>query len=296
MGIDVSLELYKVFCTAVRTGSMSLAADELFVSQPAVSMAVKQLEQKLEKPLLVRSPKGLHPTAEGAVLYEYLSQAMNFVGLAEKKYMEMARLETGEIRIGASDTILSHYLLPYIERYREMYSGINIKVTNRTSYETIGLLKSGQVDLGFVNLPLEEDGNLDISECMAIHDCAVGGRKFRELCGGGIKIGELGDYPLLLLERDSNSRRYIDRWFGGQGIDLKPVMELGSYDLLSKFAAINLGITFAVREFSGEYFDRGVLFEIPLEPAIPARGVGLVRMKGAAMSYSAEKFVGLIKM
>ena len=288
--IDISLDLYRIFCCVVQTGSMSLAAKLLYVSQPAVSMAIIRLEERLGKPLLVRSPKGIRPTAEGAVLYEYLNQALSLIRAAEKKYVEMANLQTGEVRIGASDTILTYYLLPFLERFIGQYGNINIKVTNRTTFETINLLKSGQVDVGFVNLPLPVDDNLEVHEFMAVHDCLVAGPKYAKLAETGIDARELNNYPLLLLERESNSRMYIDAYAGGLGIVLKPNIELGSYDLLAKFARINTGIAIAVREFTGREADGITLFEIPLRPEIPARSIGLVKLRGVALSYAANKF------
>lgn len=71
MKVDVSLDLYRIFCAVVRTGNMSAAARELFISQPAVSMSIRQLEDRMGSPLLVRTAKGVYPTAEGKLLYTY---------------------------------------------------------------------------------------------------------------------------------------------------------------------------------------------------------------------------------
>ena len=296
MHLDVSLELYKIFCIVIRTGNMSLAAKELFISQPAVSMAIKQLEERMGKPLLVRSSKGIRPTAEGSVLYDYLNQALNLIKTAEQKYMEMAHLQIGEIKIGSSDTLLSHYLLPYIERYIEAYGNIGIKITNRTTYETISLLKSGQVDIGFVNLPIAGDDNLEIVECIKIQDCLVGGNRYASLATTGLKLEEITDFPLLLLEKESNSRRYLDAYAGASGVEFKPSIELGSYDLLVQFAKANIGLAFAVHEFACEHFDSKTLFEIPVTPPVPPRSVGMVKLKGVALSYAANRFAELLQI
>jgi len=294
MHLDISLELYKIFCIVIRTGNMSLAAKELFISQPAVSMAIKQLEERLGKPLLVRSSKGIRPTAEGSVLYDYLNQALNLIKTAEQKYMEMAHLQTGEITIGSSDTLLSHYLLPYIEQYIKEHGNIGIKITNRTTYETLSLLKSGQVDIGFVNLPIAGDDSLEVVECTQVQDCLIGGSRYAGLAKTGLKLDELNDFPLLLLEKESNSRRYMDAYAASLGMTFKPSIELGSYGLLEQFAKANIGLAFAVREFTNDHFDGQTLFEIPLDPPVPPRSVGMVKLKGVALSYAANRFAQLI--
>ena len=116
MKVDVSLDLYRIFCAVVRTGNMSAAARELFISQPAVSMSIRQLEDRMGSPLLVRTAKGVYPTAEGKLLYTYLEQALGLIQAAEEKYYQMVHMEMGELKIGASDTVIANFLLPYLEK------------------------------------------------------------------------------------------------------------------------------------------------------------------------------------
>lgn len=296
MDIGISLDSYKIFCTVIKTGNMSAAAKELYISQPAVSMAIKQLEEKLGSPLLIRTTKGVRPTPEGEVLYTYLDRAMNMIKTAEHKYFEMANLEQGEIRIGASDIVISGYLMPYIEKYSSIYSDIKIKVTNKTTYESLKLLKSGIIDMCFVNLPINNSEDLEITECLEIHDCLIGGVKYKGLADNGIKLSQLSDYPLLLLEDLSNTRRQLDKFASENGFIFKPIIELASYDLLIQFAKINLGLTFIIREFDNSAVDGKNIFEIPVTPPLPKRYIGLVKLKNVALSYAANKFVEMLNL
>ncbi len=294
MGFDVSLDLYKIFCTVVETGNMSSAAKEMYISQPAVSMAMRQLEDKLGKPLLLRSSKGIKTTVEGSILYEYLRQALSLIDTAEKKYLEMANLEIGEIKIGAGDTISLQYLTPYIEKFVSLYPNINIKVTNRTTNETLNLLKSGLVDVAFVNLPIEKDNSFDIVECLEIHDCLIGGSKYANLKDTGVKLKELNNYPLMALENASNSRTYFNKFAQENGVILQPNIELGSSELLVKFAQINMGIALVIKEFTEKEIDNEMLFEIPILPSIPSRHIGLAKLKDVTLSYAGSKFAQLL--
>lgn len=298
MNIDVSLDLYKIYCAVVRTGNMSAAAKELYISQPAVSMSIKQLEERMGSILLIRTAKGVRTTPEGDILYEYLEQALGLIKTAEKKYFEMVNMENGEIKIGASDTVIAHFLMPYLEKYHTLYPDINIKVTNKTTYETLRLLKNGSVDLCFINLPISEDTDLEITECLKIHDCLLGGMKYQSLSLSkkGIDIQEITKYPLLLLEDLSNSRKYVDQYAKENGVILEPIIELGSSDLLIDFARINLGLTFVIKEFTKKEIDNQSLFEIPLNPPIPERSIGLVKLKNVALSHAAKGFTNLLKI
>lgn len=294
MDTGISLDTYKIFCAVARTGNMSSAAKELFISQPAVSMAVKQLEERLGGQLLVRTPKGVRLTPEGRVLFNYLDMAFNMVKTAEHKYFELANLEKGEVRIGASDVVISGYLMPYIEKFSKAYSDIRIKVVNKTTYESLELLKRGVIDMCFVNLPIEAGDDMEITKCVRIHDCLIGGTKYRELAKTEVKLSELSNYPLLLLEDMSNTRKQLDRFAAENGIFFKPIIELASYDLLIQFARINLGLTFIIREFDNSSIDGENIFEIPVEPQLPQRYVGLVMLKNAALSFAARRFVELL--
>jgi DNA-binding transcriptional LysR family regulator len=291
---DVPLELYKIFCLVVRAGNISHAAKELYLTQPAVSMAIRQLEEKLGKELLVRTSKGVKPTIEGEVLFQYIDQALNLIDTAEKKYTDFVNMKMGEVRIGANDTIISHYLMPVIERYVSEYPNVNINVTNRTSGETLKLLRNGNVDLGFINLPIPSDKSLIVTECMEITDCLIGGSKFNHLTDG-IKLNEINDYPLLMLEKGTIIRKSLDDYASKHGHIFSPNIELGSIDLLLAFCKINLGLTFSIKEFIQAEMNSGAIYEIPLMPQIPPRKIGMVRQKGISLSIAAENFIKLLK-
>lgn len=295
MKVDISLDLYRIFCAVVRTGNMSAAARELYISQPAVSMSIKQLEDRMGSPLLVRTAKGVYPTAEGKLLYTYLEQALGLIQAAEEKYYQMVHMEMGELKISANDTIIANFLLHYLEEYHRLYPDISIKVTNKTTEESLRLLRSGAVDMCFVNLPVADMDDLEIISCVEIHDVLVGGEKYRRLAEKGIELKDLPKYPLMMLEEVSNSRRYISRYAEENGTVLNPLLEIGSLDLLLSFAKINLGVTFAIRELTRELKDRE-LYEIPLEPPVPKRSIGMVRLKNVAMPHALKGFIDLMHL
>lgn len=291
---NIPLESYRIFCTAAKCGSIKKAAEELFVSQPSVSMSIKLLEEKLGCSLFIRSAKGVTLTNEGKVFYSYLTQAVGLIDVAERKYEEMTHLESGEINICASDSIISGLLLPYLEKYNELYSKICIKVINRTSRETIELLKSGSIDLGFINLPYDDDEYIELLKCMPIHDCLVYGTKFERLSRLDFNIKEIADYPLLMLKRSSHVRRLLGDYAKQYGVNINPIIEFDSTDLLIKFAKINLGVAFAIEEFVKDEIDNKTLFAKRLSPSINNRAVGMVKLKSIPLSHTAAKFAELL--
>ena len=113
--MDINLEYYKIFYYVAGSQSITLAAEQLTISQPAVSQAVKHLEQALSCPLFVRTTKGVRLTKEGEMLYSYVQRGYETILSGERKLSEMLNLEQGEICIGASDMTLKYFLLPYLE-------------------------------------------------------------------------------------------------------------------------------------------------------------------------------------
>jgi DNA-binding transcriptional LysR family regulator len=277
-----------------KNGNITKAAEELFVTQPSVSMSIKLLEEKLGCNLFIRLPKGVKLTNEGKVFYSYLTQAIGLIDVAERKYDEMTHLESGEISICASDSIISGLLLPYLERYNELYSKICIKVINRTSMETVELLKAGNIDLGFINLPYALDDYFEVLKCIPIHDCLVYGTKFNQLTQTDFSIKDIENYPLLMLKRSSHVRRLLDDYAKQNGISLNPLIEFDSTDLLIKFAKINLGVAFAIEEFVKSEIDNRLLFLKRLSPLIKKRSIGMVKLKNIPLSHAATKFAELL--
>lgn len=287
------LDLYKVFCTVGKSESFSKAAKDLFMTQPAVSQAIKQLERELETRLFNRTPKGVSLTIEGNLLFEYVHSAISLIDVGEEKIFEFKNLTAGELKIGVGDTISRYYLLPYLEAFHNQYPNIKFKIVNGTTLEICSLLKSGEVDIAICNFPLY-DPTLELRSCMDIHDIFVCGEKYKEITSKPLTLEEVVKLPLILLEPKSNSRKYVEDYLISKGIKISPEFELGSHDLLLEFAKINLGIACVTKEFSQEYLNKGLLYEVPLLEEIPKRSLGVCFLKSVPLSPAATKFVEII--
>jgi DNA-binding transcriptional LysR family regulator len=294
--MDINLDLYKVFYHVVQTGSISKASHELFISQPAVSQSVRQLESKLGGQLFYRTPKGIALTPEGQILYKYIEQGYNLIMLAETKFSEAVNLEAGVIRIGASDMTLKYFLLPHLEEFHKQYPKVRIKVTNGTTPETIESLKRGLIDFGVASLPLTDDRSLEVTEAMEIQDCFVSNYRFGALSDKEISISELADYPIIMLEKNTNTRKYIDTYLSGHSISIVPEIELATSDLLVQFARRGLGISCVVRNFAEEDIRNGSLFELRLKEGIAPRHIGIIKLRSVPLTAAARSFMQLLEI
>lgn len=290
----IKLELYRIFCEVAKQKSLSKAAAALYMTQPAVSQSIMQLERELGLRLFTRTSKGVILTNEGQMLFEYINSAINLINKGEEKLDEWKNLSAGELKIGVGDTISRYFLLPYLETFHKTYSNVKLKIINSTTLELCALVKSGQIDIAICNLPIE-DTALEIIKIANIHDIFVCGESYKDKITMPLSLERLADLPLILLEPKSNSRRYVEKYFLSKGISIKPEIELGSYDLLLEFARINLGISCVIKEFSQEYLKKKILFEVELEERLPKRSIGICFLKSVSLSPTSSKFVQILQ-
>ncbi len=293
-GYNVNIEHYRVFFEVAQKKSFSAAANALFVSQPAVSQTITSLEKTLGVRLFIRSSKGVSLTKEGEHLIQYVEPALSMLKTGEVRIQEDLKLERGEVKIAAADTISSHYLSKFLQSYNNQYPNIKIKVINRTSRECIELIKTAAADIAFINLPIKKNKRLKITRCLEVHDIFVANSKFNDIKGKILSPAELVKFPLIMLEPKSNSRNYVDEYFIENGVKFEPEIELGSHDLLLEFSKIGLGISCVVKEFSMRYLESTELFELTIDPPITARSIGMAVSSTIPLSNAAEKFVKLI--
>ncbi|MGI6668805.1 MAG: LysR family transcriptional regulator [Acetivibrionales bacterium] len=288
------LDLYRIFCEVAKNNSFSKAAKKLYITQPAVSQAIMNLEKELDVRLFTRTFKGVTLTNEGQLLFEHVNTAINLIGAGEKKLLESRNLMFGEMRVGVGDTISKYYLLPYLEEFRSQFPNINLKIMNRTTLELCSMLKSGEADIAVCNLPVK-DSALETIKCIDIHDIFVCGEKYKSLSHSPKSLAEIAEMPMILLERKANSRLYIERYFLSRGIKVDPEIELGSHDLLLEFARFNFGIACVTEEFSTDYLRNGLLYKINLLDEIPARAIGFCHLKGVPFSPAVRKLVEIVQ-
>lgn len=289
----VKLEWYRIFHAVACYKSFSAAAKQLYLSQPAVSQAIKQLEEELGCKLFSRTGKGVSLTVEGNILAERVAAALELIASGEEKLRRMKKLEWGRLKIGVGDTAARSFLLHYLERYHTNHPQIHLSTINRTSYELISLVKKGHLDLAVINLPVEDDA-LEIVECFDIQDVFVAAEKYAWLRGRELSLEEVAGLPLIMLENKANSRNFVDRYFHSKGIDLHPDIELGSHELLLEFATINLGVSCVIQEFSRDYLDSGKLFPLRLREPLPKRSVAYCYLKNISLSLAAREFVEML--
>lgn len=287
--MDISYELYKVFYYVASTLSFSEASRQLFISQSAVSQAIKTLEGKLGQQLFIRSTKKVELTTEGETLFRHIEPAIHLIQNGETQLTEKAS-RGGQLRIGASDTICRYFLVPYLNQFHKEFPDIHIRVMNQTSIGCVDLLESGQVDLIVVNGPNSHLNGKDTSIVIGqFKDVFVGNREYFDIEKKSFSLRELQEYPLLMLERSSTTSEFLHELFEKKGCRLTPEVELSSNDLLIDLAHIGLGIAF-VPDFMMSSAPKG-LTVLDMKEELPKRQLLLVYNERVPATFAAKQFL-----
>ena len=292
--MSVKLELYRVFKEVAEVGNITAAAQALYISQSAVSQSIKQLERDLQTRLFARNSRGVTLTAEGQMLYEYVRSAMGLLETGEEKLSQTRELQMGQLTIGASDTVTSQFLLPYLDAFHKRHPAIHIQIVSGRSHKVLGLLRSGKVDIAFASTPADDAG-LRIYPCFDTHAIFVAGAEYPCDFRHVYTLEEIAAFPLILLERKASSRLYLDKFFLQNGYHLNPEIELGARSLLVDLAAIGFGVAGVTEEFVKNDLASGKLQKLQTRFTIPPRSVDLCVLRDVPQTTAAQKFMQFVQ-
>ncbi|UVI28982.1 LysR family transcriptional regulator [Paenibacillus spongiae] len=289
----LNLEWYRIFLHTAKAGNLTKAAQELYITQPSVSYAIKQLEGQLGLKLFHRLSKGVELTAEGQALLGYVERSLTLLDAGEQRMDALKRLAAGELRIGASDSLMKHLLLGQLDEYRTLYPNVRIRLSHGKTPDLIERLKDGLTDCIIVPMPVD-DPMLEIQPLSAIQDTFVVGDAYRSLSDKPLTGVEIASTPLLLLSQGSGTRRFLERWLAGQGVAVEADIELGSVDLLVEFARRGFGAAFVIRSFVASELEAGELFELRTAEPIPPRTIGIAVRRGMPLPLASSRFIDML--
>ena len=291
--MSVKLELYRVFKEVAETGNISVAAKNLYISQSAVSQSIKQLETALQARLFARSPRGVTLTGEGQMLYQYVRSALGLLATGEDKLSQAQQLLLGTLVIGASDTVTSQFLVPYLDDFHRLHPGIRLKIVSGRSAKVLSMLKSGAVDIAFASSPA--DSAVESWPCFATHSAFVAGSGYDCDFDHVYTRREIADFPLILLERKASSRVFLEQEFLKHGVTLSPEIELSSRSLLVSLAHIGLGVAGVTLEFVQKALESGDIRALKTDFTIPARSVDMCTLRDVTPTAAAAAFMEMVR-
>jgi DNA-binding transcriptional LysR family regulator len=295
MEVDFSLSAYRIFNAVAKTENISVAAKELYISQPAISKAIAKLEQSMSVSLFTRNSRGVRLTEEGKQLYNYTRVAFDTLREGEDAMKRIHRLGIGHIRIGVSSTLCKYLLLPHLNNFVEENPHIRFTIQCQSTFQTLGLLEDGKLDVGLIGKPDNLRG-LEFNKFGEIEDVFISTPSYLEnlMIREGEKLSNLELLErgnLMLLDEKNITRVYIENYFTAHGIRTEQVLEVSSMDLLIEFAKTGLGIACVIKEFVKDELENNTLVEVSLPKRIAKREVGFAYKKERVAQESLQKFM-----
>ena len=288
------LKPLRAFCQTARLGSVSRAAEALYVSQPAITLQLQALERELGQKLFERSGRRLVPTRAGEALYELARPLVDGIDTLPTAFRDALKgLDAGALNIAAnSSTIL--YLLPRIvERYREHHPDVRLSLHNTVSADGTDLLRSDAVDL-VVGSMHDVPGDLVYAPLQRFEQQLVVPPGHPLADKPDLSLADIGQYGLILPPKRQITWRLVDLVFQQNRVPYTVALEVGGWEVIKQYVAMGMGISILSSICLTEA-DRGRLVTRPLDRFFPARSYGVIMRKGRLPSTQARAFMDLIQ-
>lgn len=291
--MEINLEHYKLFYNVAKCGSFSKAAEQLYISQPAITQSIRKLEEELGGTLFYRNTKGISLTEEGKNLYNFIEESIETLGNAQKRFQQYKNLEKGKIIIKGSGTVIEQILEKPLYKFIKTYPNIKIDILKGGHTDSLKDLSEGRIDMAVLNLPVSyEYKNIQIIEICKEECIFVMGKKYQEDKKVKInKIEDLSKYDLIAPRKGTKYRELLDTL--GNIEECK--YEVMSEELQKKLAKENIGIAFIPKNKVKEELENGELIEITIKNKRPEISIGIGVLKSEAMNFATKKLIEYIK-
>lgn len=290
--MKLSYDIYNVFYYVCRFKNITLAANYLHVSQPAVTRQIKNLEMHLGCTLFVRTKKGLSLTNTAEDLFEEVSVGIEAFNNIESKYNSNKKIEEGTIKILCGYATTKSIILPKIQEFNKKYPKVKIYIEHYPFKEAINKLRNGEVDMLLLNTEEYIGYNdLTVTPFYKISDILVAHNKMKNQYPSQIKLEEINNYPIICKKNHNNTKRFIQKQLELQALDFKPMWELTDYWLVEEYIKMNMGIGIVSKEFIQKELNKGSLIEIKTDIPFPERSISYAIRKNCVMMPELIKFI-----
>ena len=290
--MNMDYNLYKIFLYLYEEKSISKTASKLYVSQPAISYSLKELEKSLGYTLFTRNSKGISPTLEATELYNYISTAFNILNDAEAHIKNLTSLNIGNIKIGIPSHIGVLTLNPYIERFRKKYPNVKFSIISKTMPEMIEMLETRKLDIIIGMLPINSEKNLIKVNLSEVSNCFAYNKKILKNINIKKEI-DLLKYPLILPSSNTPYRNKLNDYMESRNIRLNPSIEVSSTEIGLDMIKKGMGVGYFIID-SIKTLDSNDDYEIIVFDNLPVTEISLVYIEDYA-SIAAKKFIDTIK-
>jgi DNA-binding transcriptional LysR family regulator len=285
------LKQMRAFCEVVRTGSITLAAQNLYLSQPSVTLQIQAMEREMGVTVFERRGPILKLTPDGETLYNLAKPLVEGIdGLQENFAAQHGKLDGGELNIGAGESTILYILPEPVKRFVTAHPGIQLKIHNETGRDGLKMLRADEIDLA-VGSMLDVPDDITYQPVVTF-DPALIVPLGHPLAGHTeVTLEEISQYGLILPPRHLSTWRMVKYVFQQHNLTFKVTLEAGGWEIIKKYVELGMGISI-VTDICLTGTEK--LARIPLKQYFPQRGYGLVLRKGRFLSPQARRFVEIL--
>lgn len=288
--MSVDLELYRIFYVVAKNKHMTRASEELCISQPAISQSIKKLEGQLGGTLFIRSNKGMELTKEGEMFFDYIKGALDLITSAENEFTSFKNLDKGVVRIGISTTLTKLILMDTVEEFHKLYPNVEINIVNGLTDNLLLDLEKGKIDFVIFNEGLYDPKIFTIDKLCSLKEGFIYNKKYFK--DNTNNLNDISEYPVIIQNTNSNSRKVIDEFLLRQAIVLKPKMEVVSQDLVVEFTESGLGIGYTIIDLAKKNYPE--LVELKINKFLPDIDILVASNKSIILPFASKEFMNIL--
>lgn len=284
---NINYNLYKSFLVVYETQNISKAADLLYISQPAVSHNIKELEKQLGIQLFYKKANGMCATNEAEILYKYISSAFNSIYKGELTISDMAGLKTGSVKIGSPSYISVLYLSDVITEFRKNHPNIKIEIISKPSVELYSMLLTQNIDIMVDCSPMKtEKSKLEVKLLTSYSHCFFTTEKFYS--NKMLSSDNINNLPLVVTSQSSEEIRLLKSAF--PNIKINPVIESWTTESMVDLVKKGNGVGYTQENFIKSDLKAGALKKLNLSFTLPNLDIYCGYIP-ETLAYAPKKFI-----
>jgi len=285
------LQQLRGFCYAARAGSISKAAEKLYLSQPSVSLQIKALERELETELFERHGPKISLTAAGQRLLELARPLVDGIDQLEQTFAaHRDAIDRGAVTIAAGGSTIQYILPPYVERYTRDYPRVDVRLHSVTGRAGLELLRADDVDFA-VGPMIELSPDIVFHAVVTQEPMLITRRDHPLARRQRISLRDIAKHPLILPPKEQSTHRFVEAVFAEHSLSYDVKLEVGGYDVIKKYVQMGLGISIVMSHCLTEADN---LHTAPVSRYFSKRTYGVVLRKGRKLSPPAKRFVEIL--
>ncbi len=285
-------QLY-IFYMVARVGSFSKAAHQLGISQPAVSIQVREMERSMGAPLFLRRRGDHQLTETGSIVFDYARRLFALSDEMQQVLADLQGVRAGTLTLGASTTPGEYILPPLIGRFQQRYPGVEVSLHISNSQQIIRQVQQREMDLALVGAQVDDD-ELVVEPYVQDEIVVIAAPSHPLAKLASVPLRALESQPFILREQGSATRRIAETYLQGLGAQVKGVIQLGSNEALKRAVAAGSTLAFVSRHALGAELTANLLTILPVKGWACTRPLSIVYRKDKHLTSAQQAFLDFL--